>query len=52
MHINFGGLAVTGLFSLVFYGFSLAILYFVIKLAVKSAIRETRNDYRPDREEQ
>lgn len=52
MHINFGAWAVGGLFSVIMYGFCLAILYFVIKLAVKSAIRETRNDYRPDKEEQ
>ncbi len=52
MHINIGGVVFGGLFSLIIWGFCLAILYFVIKLAVKNAIRETRNDYRPDREEQ
>lgn len=47
-----GGLAVSGLFSLIYWIFSLFIMYFVIKLAVKSAIRETRDDYRSDKWEQ
>lgn len=50
--ISIGSIAAASLFNLIFWGFCLAILYFVIKLAVKSAIRETRNDYRPDKEEQ
>lgn len=47
--MGIGGLAVSGLFGLIYWIFSLLIMYFVIKLAVKSTIRETRDDYRPDK---
>ena len=47
--MGIGGLAVSCLFGLIYWIFSLLIMYFVIKLAVKSAIRETRDDYRPDK---